>query len=110
MPSFEYIESAVVFGLDNKTNLRSFKHAEKDFSKHNDAYKFVLKYFDKYSEFPDSDTTDGVKITIDKKNWIMVRPSGTEPIIRIYAESDSEKNLDDLISKHIEKIKSILAR
>ncbi len=40
----------------------------------------------------------------------MVRPSGTEPIIRIYAESDSEKNLDDLISKHIEKIKSILAR
>ena len=51
-----------------------------------------------------------VEITIDKKNWIMVRPSGTEPIIRIYAESDSEKNLEDLISKHIEKIKSILAR
>jgi phosphomannomutase/phosphoglucomutase len=62
------------------------------------------------SEFPDSDTTDGIKITIDKKNWIMVRPSGTEPIVRIYAESDSEKNLEDLISKHTEKIKSILAR
>ena len=62
------------------------------------------------SEFPDSDTTDGVKITIDKKNWIMIRPSGTEPMIRIYAESDSEKNLDNLISKHIEKIKSSLVR
>ena len=62
------------------------------------------------SEFPNSDTTDGVKISIDKKNWVMVRPSGTEPIIRIYAESDSEKNLDNLISKHIEKIKSFLVR
>ena len=50
MPSFEYIESAVVFGLDNKTNLRSFKHAKKDFSKHNDAYNFVITYFDKYGE------------------------------------------------------------
>ena len=74
----------------------------------NDESKVIIKHL--LSEFPDSDTTDGVKITIDKKNWIMIRPSGTEPIIRIYAESDSEKNLDDLISKHIEKIKSILAR
>ena len=69
----------------------------------NDESKVIIEHL--LSEFPDSDTTDGVKITIDKKNWIMVRPSGTEPIIRIYAESDSEKNLDNLISKHIEKIK-----
>ena len=62
------------------------------------------------TEFPNSDVTDGIKITTDKKNWIMIRPSGTEPIIRIYAESDSQKNLDDLISKYLEKIKSILAR
>ena len=55
MPSFEYIESAVVFGLDNKTNLRSFKHVEKDFAKHSDAYRFVLEYFDDYGEFPSSD-------------------------------------------------------
>ena len=40
----------------------------------------------------------------------MVRPSGTEPIIRVYAESDSQKNLDDLIAKYLEKIKTILAR
>ena len=74
----------------------------------NDESKVIIEHL--LSEFPDSDTTDGIKITFDKKNWIMVRPSGTEPIIRIYAESNSEKNLDDLISKHIEKIKSILAR
>ena len=62
------------------------------------------------TEFPSSDLTDGIKIIIDEKNWIMIRPSGTEPIIRIYAESDSQKNLDDLISKYLEKIKSMLAR
>ena len=62
------------------------------------------------SEFPAADTTDGMKIVIDEKNWIMVRPSGTEPIIRIYDESDSQKNLDDLLSIYLEKIKSVLAR
>ena len=61
-------------------------------------------------EFPNADTTDGIKIVFDKKNWIMVRPSGTEPIIRIYAESDSEKNLERLMKEYIEKIKSFLDR
>ena len=60
-------------------------------------------------EFPDSDTSDGIKITVDEKNWVMIRPSGTEPIIRIYGESNSQQNLDSLISKFVEKTKSILA-
>ena len=40
----------------------------------------------------------------------MVRPSGTEPIIRIYAESDSEKNLESLMKEYTQKIKSFLDR
>ena len=62
------------------------------------------------NEFPNADTTDGIKIVFDKKNWIMVRPSGTEPIIRIYGESDSEKNLETLMTEYIQKIKSFLGR
>ena len=62
------------------------------------------------AEFPNADTTDGIKIVFDKKNWVMVRPSGTEPIIRIYAESDSEKNLETLMKEYIQKIKSFLDR
>lgn len=62
------------------------------------------------SEFPNSDTTDGIKITIDPKNWVMIRPSGTEPIVRVYAESESQEKLDALMSKYIQKINSIITR
>tara|TARA_B100000427_G_scaffold37112_1_gene26847 strand:+ start:52 stop:1395 length:1344 start_codon:yes stop_codon:yes gene_type:complete len=60
-------------------------------------------------EFPDSNTSDGIKIQVDENNWVMIRPSGTEPIIRIYGESNSQQNLDSLISNFVEKTKSILA-
>ena len=61
-------------------------------------------------EFPDSDATDGIKIAIDPKNWVMVRPSGTEPILRIYAESDSQLKLDALISEYTQKITGMISR
>ena len=35
------------------------------------------------------DTTDGVKILKDD-GWVIIRPSGTEPIFRCFAESDSQ--------------------
>jgi len=60
-------------------------------------------------EFSDSDTSDGIKIQVDGDNWVMIRPSGTEPIIRIYGESNSQQNLDSLISNFVAKIKSILS-
>jgi phosphomannomutase/phosphoglucomutase len=61
-------------------------------------------------EFPNSDTTDGIKITIDPKNWVMIRPSGTEPIVRVYAESESQEKLDSLMSEFLKKVKSIISR
>ena len=61
-------------------------------------------------EYSHVDITDGVKILINEKNWVMVRRSGTEPIIRIYAEASSQKQLDTLMSEYIQKIKSIISR
>jgi len=61
-------------------------------------------------EYPNSDTTDGIKIHLDLKNWVMIRPSGTEPIIRIYAEAESEAKLDSLMSEFTEKAKSVISR
>ena len=61
-------------------------------------------------EFPNSDTTDGIKISLDLKNWVMIRPSGTEPIIRIYAEAENQEKLDSLMSEYMQKAKSIITR
>ena len=36
------------------------------------------------------DTTDGLKILFDDGGWVLLRPSGTEPIFRIYSESKDE--------------------
>jgi len=60
-------------------------------------------------EFPTSDITDGIKISIDSKNWVMIRPSGTEPIVRIYGEAESQQKLDTLMSKYIQKVKSVIS-
>lgn len=62
------------------------------------------------SEDHRKDITDGIKIIFDKSNWVMVRPSGTEPIVRIYVESNSQEKLDDLFTRYMTKIKSILGR
>lgn len=41
---------------------------------------------------------DGVKYYFDDNNsWMLVRPSGTEPLLRIYFETDSQEKLDKLI-------------
>jgi phosphomannomutase/phosphoglucomutase len=85
----------------------SFTTKDKISCKKEDVDVIISKLLD---EFPNADTTDGIKIVFDKKNWVMVRPSGTEPIIRIYVESDSEKNLEVLMEEYIQKINSFLGR
>ena len=52
MESFDFIESGIIFGLDNFESLKKFKHPSKDFAKHGDAYQFLLKYVDDYGELP----------------------------------------------------------
>jgi len=71
------------------------------------AQKIITKLKE---ENPNSDTTDGIKTTFNPQTWIMVRPSGTEPIIRVYAEASSKETLEKLITEHIQKIKSMLDR
>ena len=41
------------------------------------------------------DLTDGVKILKDD-GWVIIRPSGTEPIFRCFAESDSQEKADEM--------------
>ena len=61
-------------------------------------------------EFPDADTSDGIRITLGPRRWVMIRPSGTEPIIRVYAEADGREALGDLMSEYLEKTESLVSR
>lgn len=40
---------------------------------------------------------DGVKFLFENNAWILMRPSGTEPMVRIYAESESQSDLNALL-------------
>lgn len=42
---------------------------------------------------------DGVKFIFADGSWLLMRPSGTEPLVRIYAESESEKDLEVLLEQ-----------
>lgn len=40
---------------------------------------------------------DGVKIYMDHDEWLLVRPSGTEPLVRVYAETATKKDTQSLL-------------
>ena len=50
------------------------------------------------------DLTDGVKI-LKEDGWVIIRPSGTEPIFRCFAESDSQQKADEMTEWGIGLIK-----
>lgn len=61
----------------------------------------------KYAKQP-LNTIDGVKIEFGKE-WVHLRKSNTEPIIRIYAESDTQSTSEHLANKIISDIKEIIS-
>ena len=61
---------------------------------------------EKYKDNPYS-TIDGLKIEFDKQ-WVHLRKSNTEPIIRIYSEAASESDAQDLAFKIIADLEEIL--
>lgn len=71
-----------------------------------DVDTILLSIREKYKKHP-VNTIDGVKIELDKE-WVHLRKSNTEPIIRIYAESQSETTAENLAEKIIMDIKEII--
>jgi len=45
------------------------------------------------------DTSDGFRFLLANRNWLLVRFSGTEPILRIYAEADSPERVATLLAE-----------
>jgi len=54
----------------------------------------------------DVDRDYGVRVDLPDGSWVLVRPSGTEPYVRIYAESDA---VDDLVATARDVVESAIA-
>jgi phosphomannomutase/phosphoglucomutase len=57
----------------------------------------------------DAERVDGIKIWTDEHSWVLVRPSGTEPIVRIFTESDTQEKADALLRKFVKVVKAASA-
>ena len=64
------------------------------------------KMEEKYKDQP-VNTIDGVKIEFDQE-WVHLRKSNTEPIIRIYSESKTKMDADNLANRIINEIKDLI--
>ena len=65
----------------------------------NELKENVLKVLREATKDMKVDHTDGVKIWYDRRSWVLIRPSGTEPIFRIYAEADDKSKLNNIVNK-----------
>ncbi len=71
-----------------------------------DVDAILISIKERYKAQP-VNTIDGVKIEFDKQ-WVHLRKSNTEPIIRIYAEAESETTANNLANKIISDIHELI--
>lgn len=104
------------------TNTKEFRTFSELLSSLRKIYQFKTKFQCKSKEIADKiisecikhgnpmkiDTLDGAKIWIDEETWVMVRPSGTEPLVRMYAESTSETLLDSKVREYTRIIENMI--
>ncbi|MEO5945777.1 MAG: phosphoglucosamine mutase [Chitinophagaceae bacterium] len=119
VPDFHYGRDALIgIGLflshlaNHSNGMKSFRNKYPDYfisknkielSNDIDVKAIFEKIKDKYKKSP-INTEDGLKIEIDN-DWVHLRTSNTEPIIRIYAESDFETKANNIAMQLIRDIK-----
>ncbi len=122
VPDFHYGRDALIgIGLflsalaQHKNGIKSFRNKYPDYfiSKNKieldagiDVKAVFEKIQEKYKNHP-INTEDGLKIEFDQ-DWVHLRTSNTEPIIRIYAESNFETTANNIAQKIIRDIKEAL--
>ena len=91
------------------SQLKTFYQKKSKFECPNDKKKEVMSKLAKEAGSGQKiDRTDGLKIWIDDNTWILLRPSGTEPLIRVYSESDREDKLEKMYDEYAAKVKDAI--
>ena len=75
----------------------------------NERKQKALDAFAKAHAHDKVDRTDGVKVYTNE-GWVLVRPSGTEPIFRVYAEAKTPEAAEQLASASLAEIRDIIAK
>lgn len=72
------------------------------------------KYFKSYTseiagiDVISIDRTDGVRMILKNGDWILIRLSGTEPLARIYVQSDSSEGVDTIMKKVVTEFRGMM--
>jgi phosphomannomutase/phosphoglucomutase len=74
----------------------------------NELKEEVLRMLPSLVEGLNVDTMDGVKVTYGDGSWILIRPSGTEPVCRLYAEARDEETVRGIIGEYKERLRRII--
>lgn len=53
---------------------------------------------------------DGLKFYLDPDNWVLIRPSGTEPLLRLYFEATSKERVDRLKADFQNQVESLVSK
>ena len=83
----EFAFERIDLHIDNDTKLRIIEDCK--------VGKFTQ--FGKY-KVDRIETTDGFKFFFDEDTWLMIRPSGTEPVLRTYAEASTQEKVFDILA------------
>lgn len=71
--------------------------------------QLVLEELQAKVEAPRVETIDGVKLYYPDDSWILVRPSGTEPIFRLYAEAGTPDRAQELVDIHRKLVEELVS-
>jgi len=56
------------------------------------------------------ETIDGIKVWHEDQSWILIRPSGTEPAFRLFAEAKRKDRVDQLVSHYKQIVEDLVKR
>jgi len=85
---------------------QTFQYKTKFACPSRDVVDRVIKICIEHGSPKEVETLDGAKIWIDDETWLMLRPSGTEPLIRMYAESTDKSLLDSKVNEYHRLVQS----